>query len=406
MVRKKFIIMTLGCRSNQYESSVFADQLRQMGYQSARKRQRVDVGIINTCTVTESADRKSLAQIRKMARKWNPEILIVTGCLATWAMEEILAMPGVTHVVPNSEKERLISIVFSEKEVPPFRLERFEGHTRAFVKIQDGCNSYCSYCIIPFVRGRSRSRSIEEITYEVKRLVARGYKEVVLTGINIGDFEGSLIRLIREIDRLAGLERVRLSSINPNHVDDELCQALLQGRRVCNSLHLSLQSGSDRILESMGRAYTGKDVIDLVDRLREKDPDFTFTTDVIVGFPGETEGDFQETLEMIKRVRFVKVHVFPYSDRLQTKASRMGGKVDKKTALKRRERVQQLAYEEAFDLRSRYVGREVKVLLESRERGHTRNFLPVQVSGGCPNELVVVQCMKNHFDGLIGKKIR
>ena len=404
MVRKTFIVVTLGCRSNQYESSVFADQLRQMGYQSAKKGQRADVGLINTCTVTESADRKSFAQIRRVAREWSPKILIVTGCLAERAKEKLLALPEVTHVVPNSEKERLISAIFPEEEVPPFQMERCEERTRAFIKIQDGCNSYCSYCVIPFVRGRSRSRKVSEIIEEVKRLVKGGYKEVVLTGINIGDFDGSLSRLLREIDATRGLERVRLSSIDPNHVDDELCDALLQGKKMCNSLHLSLQSGSNRILKRMGRTYTRQDFIGFVNRLRGRDPDFTFTTDVIVGFPGETEEDFQETLEVIQEVRFAKVHVFSYSNRPQTKASRMEERVDRKRALERRKRAQQLAEEGAFTLRSKYVGREMEVLLESRERGYTRNFLPVWVRGGCLNDLIMVQCVESRSDGLVGEK--
>ena len=259
---KKYKVITLGCRSNQYESQAFADQLKKKGYLEAKEGESADLCIVNTCTVTESADKRSLYQIRKVARDFSPEKLVVTGCLAERSKKELEKLPEVTHVVSNRQKENLLPEVFPEKEWPEFQIERFEAHTRAFVKIQDGCNSYCSYCVIPFVRGPSRSKKVFDILHEIEGLVENGYKEVVLTGINIGDFDGDqappvrLADLIRQVDKIPGLERIRISSIDPDEVDDELLDAIIYGKKTAPSMHIVLQSGSNLILKRMRRKYT------------------------------------------------------------------------------------------------------------------------------------------------------
>lgn len=266
------------------------------------------------------------------------------------------------------------------------------------------------------VRGRSRSRSVGEILEEVKRLVDHGYKEVVLTGIHLGDFDGAqhppatLGHLVRRMDRISGIKRIRLSSIDPSEVDEDLLDALLSGQRTCHSLHLVLQSGSDHILQQMRRKYTRRDFLRITDQLYQHSPSFTFSTDVIVGFPGETERDFEETAQCVKEVQFVKTHIFPYSDRPKTRASRMGDKVKPEIVRRRKEDLRKVAEEAAFHVRDRYVGRKIDVLVEGRERkdvgghlGYSANFLPIFLpSHRCrPNELVTAYCRKNHRRGLI-----
>lgn len=405
MKEKLYKIATLGCRTNQYESEAYRNGLEQLGYREAHEGEEADVCIVNTCTVTESADQRSKYQIRQLARE-NPEgRLFVTGCFAERAKDEILGIGGVTAVVPNKEKENLLHYVFPEVEaLPEFAIERFSAHTRAFVKIQDGCNSYCSYCIIPFVRGRSRSKSIDGIVKEIEAVLANGYKEIVLTGINIGDFEDGgkrLADLVQIVDQMEGLERLRISSIDPDEVDDALLSAVILGKKTCHSMHIVLQSGSNAILKRMNRKYTKQEFYQAVQRLRNASSDFTFTTDIIVGFPGEGEEEFNETLEVMEEIRFAKVHMFPYSDRPKTRASRFLDKVSKAIIDERREKVLRLSERIAFDLRREYVGRTMKVLLESDSSGHTDNFLEVQV-GGEKNQILDVKLIENTPMGLVG----
>ncbi|CCB88589.1 tRNA (N(6)-L-threonylcarbamoyladenosine(37)-C(2))-methylthiotransferase MtaB [Simkania negevensis] len=414
MKKKKYKVVTLGCRTNQYESQAYIDQLKASGYSEAAETESADVCIVNTCTVTASADKRSLYQIRKLAREHSPERLIVTGCMAERAADEIRAVEGVTDVVPNQRKEALLDEVFPETDWPEFKIERFEAHTRAFVKIQDGCNSYCSYCVIPFVRGRSRSKTVYDILAEIEGLVENGYKEIVLTGINIGDFDGGtpenpvrLSTLVRLVDQIEGLERIRISSIDPDEVEDDLIDAVINGKKTCHSMHIVLQAGSNVTLKRMRRKYTRRDVLDATRRLQRASSDFTFTTDVIVGFPGETEEDFQETVDLIREIRFAKVHMFPYSDRPKTRASRMPNKVAQEVIDKRRQLLLKVADEVAYDLRQSYIGRTFDVLIESKNMGHTNHFLPVYIEekGLRSNEMIQVECFANSVEGLIGKKV-
>lgn len=406
---KKFKVATLGCRTNQYESEAYASQLKAMGYVEVGEGEEADLCIVNTCTVTESADSHSRHQIRSLARKNPGAKLVVTGCLA----EALPSMEEVDLVVLNKDKENLLSFVFPDEEAfPEFSIEQFGGHTRAFIKVQDGCNSFCSYCIIPYVRGRSRSRSLDAILKEVHTLIANGYKEVVLTGINIGDFDGGdqqirLADLVRAVDQVEGLERLRLSSIDPDEIDSDLMEAILGGKNTCPSLHMVLQSGSNVTLKRMNRKYTRQLFQEKVEMLTSACSDFTFTTDVIVGFPGETEGDFQETLEIMQEVKFAKVHMFPYSDRKRTRAALFPNKVSHDCIAKRKATVLEQAERLSFQLRERYVGRRMKVLLESESgayfSGHTGNFLTVLVpkEGLASNQVVEVDLIKNSPEGLI-----
>jgi len=411
MKRKTFRLATLGCRTNQYETQAYRDQLLAIGYEEAHEGEEADLCIVNTCTVTESADQSSRYQIRKFIKQNPHSRVVVTGCLAERDPERILQIGGVSKIIPNKEKEKLIPDLFPEEDVPEFSIKNFEAHTRAFVKVQDGCNSFCTYCIIPYVRGRSRSKPIKDILKEIEQLVLSGYKEVVITGINVGDFQDGdqgLADLMREVDRIDGLDRVRLSSIDPDEVDDQLMEVILTGKRICHSLHLVLQSGSNVILKRMNRKYTRQIFFESVEKLKKASPDFTFTTDVIVGFPGETEVDFEETLEVMREVQFAKVHMFPYSRRERTKAALYPNPISQEVVQLRKNRVMHLSEEIAFELREKYVGRTMSVLTEHGEGafliGHTENFLTVKVPTvtNTPNQLLFVTFLKNTPEGLIG----
>lgn len=420
---KKFKIVSLGCRTNQYESQAYQDQLLAMGYTAAQEGEHADVCIVNTCTVTESADSSSRHAIRQLAKAHQGSKLLVTGCFAESQPKTVEQIEGVTHVIPNRDKESLLSALFPEDDLPEFSIKHFEAHTRAFVKVQDGCNSFCTYCTIPYVRGRSRSRTVSDILQEVQGLIANGYKEVVLTGINIGDFDGGvakgeppvrLAELVRLVDAIPGLERLRISSIDPDEVDDELADAVLNGKTTCPSMHIVLQSGSNVILKRMNRKYTRQIFFETVDRLRAANPDFTFTTDVIVGFPGETDVDFADTLDVMHQVKFAKVHMFPYSDRPRTRSTLMPNKVSQGIIKERKQEVLRVAEQVAFDLRQSYLKRRLVVLTETPEdnrpggiAGHTANFLPVWVQGEKlqSNQLVEVELIENTPTGFIGQLV-
>ncbi len=417
---KHFKIVTLGCRTNQYESEAFRNQLEQMGYTEVLEGTAADLCIVNTCTVTANADKDSLSSIRQLKKKYPDSRIVVTGC-ATEAHKDLVdKYPEIWKVVGNLEKEQLIAQVFPDEEVPEFSIRTFDAHTRAFVKVQDGCNSFCTYCIIPYVRGRSRSRTIADIVKEVQELVANGYQEIVLTGINIGDFDGGekdapyrLAQLVRAVDAIEGIKRLRLSSIDPDEVDDELASAILQGKNTAPSLHLVLQSGSNAILKRMNRKYTRQIFLETVERLKALCPDFAFTTDVIVGFPGETEEDFKETLEIIQEVEFAKIHMFPYSERPRTRAAQYPNKVSKEVMQERKTRLLQEAERVAYSLREKYVGRRLHVLCEHREEGasrifgHTGNFLGVWIEEPSlvANQMVLVEMIANTPEGLIGRVV-
>ena len=419
MSDKKFKVVTLGCRTNQYETQGYVDQLESQGYVKAKDGEEADLCIVNTCTVTESADVSSRQAIRQ-AVKHNPGIkVVVTGCAAEKDQEGFGKIPGVVQVVPNKEKENLLPLAFPEESWPEFSIKNFEAHTRAFVKVQDGCNSFCTYCIIPYVRGRSRSRRVEAVLEEVRDLIENGFKEIVLTGINIGDFDGapkegeapvSLADLVRAVDKVDGVKRLRLSSIDPDEVTDDLMDAVLSGKSTCQSFHIVLQSGSNVVLKRMNRKYTAQMFMESIDKLKAASQNFEFTTDVIVGFPGESEADFEDTLACLRKVKFSKVHMFPYSPRGRTRAALYPNQIPHDVLKRRKRKVLEVSEEIGYALREGYVGQVMEVLLESREKnslrfsGHTGNFLPVSVEGEglTSNQLVKVKLVENSPAALRG----
>jgi threonylcarbamoyladenosine tRNA methylthiotransferase MtaB len=411
---KKYAVATLGCRTNQYETQAYIRQLQELGYTEAADG--ADICIVNTCTVTESADSSSRHQIRQLHKLHPHAEIVVTGCLAERAKDDLIKLPGVAHVVPNSQKESLLKVIHPDEQLPEFKIDHFEGHTRAFVKVQDGCNSFCTYCIIPYVRGRSRSRKLEDVVNEVKGLIASGYKEIVLTGINIGDYDGSdgsarLADLVKACDEIEGMKRLRLSSIDPDEVDEDLKNAIIHGKNTAKSLHIVLQSGSNSILKRMNRKYTKLDFFKSCQKLQDAHPDFCFTTDIIVGFPGETDQDFQETLDVMKQVKFAKVHMFPYSPREKTRAALYPNKVPHDVMNHRRQTLLRQAEHDAFILQSAFIGKTLEVLIEKYDEkmgaffGHSDNFLPVYIKARelKSNDLVTCTPYENSPLGLIAK---
>jgi len=406
-----FCLASIGCRTNQYEIQALKSQLEALGcFQVERD---ADLCIVNTCSVTQGAESSSRRAIRSLIKHHPRARVIITGCLALRSPETVRDIDGVDALIP--EKEEIVHTLFPERPVPPFSISQFSEHTRAFVKVQDGCNNFCSYCIIPYLRGRSRSRDVDGIVEEVRNLIKNGHQEIVLTGIDVGDFNDngrSLSDLVRILDNIDGVKRLRISSINPNQVDESMVEAILSGKNTCHSMHLVLQSGSTKVLQQMRRPYTREQFIETVSLFRKQSADFMFTTDVIVGFPGEQEEDFLQTLDLIKEVRFSKVHMFPYSERPGTKAERLFDKVPSQTIIKRKERLLEETETISFDVRDRYVGKEVEVLTEeSRDTqwlfGQTRNGLPVLLprKDAQTNQVIRVLLEKNEACALLGSVI-
>ena len=378
---------TLGCKVNQYETEAMKEQFKSGGYEIVPDDEFADVYIINTCTVTNLADRKSRQFIRR-ARKNNPNALVaVTGCYAQLKPDEIAAIEGVQIIAGTDEKRKIKDLVeeyfnkdqSSKFAVLPYEqireyeefgsIREMESRTRAFIKIQDGCNNFCTYCLIPYARGRIRSRNEDEIVREVTNLVKNGYKEIVLTGINTAFYgkeqgRNGIEPLIAKLNAIEGDFRIRLSSLEPTVIDAEYVKDLLKYDKLCHHLHLALQSGSDNILERMKRGYTREDFMTIVKVLREFDPHYGISTDIIVGFPGETEEDFLDSMSIVEECEFCKVHVFKYSKREGTKAAVMPDQILPELKAERSHRLIELSEKVSKKFRDKCIGMEEIVLSE------------------------------------------
>jgi len=377
---------TVGCKLNQAESQLFARQFAKAGYRLVAADNGADVYILNTCTVTHVADGKC-RRLLNQARRRNPNALVVAvGCYVERARQDLAGLNGVDLVLDNSQKMNLVPLL--EQSGHLVRPEsgsttNADFRTRAFVRVQDGCNNFCAYCIVPLVRGRERSIPVDRILAEVEQRVAGGDKEAVLTGTEIGSYsdegiglEGLLKRILEETE----IARLRLSSLQPQEISAELV-GLWQDERLCRHFHLSLQSGSNAVLERMGRRYTAADYKQAVDLIREAVPDAAITTDVIVGFPGETEAEFQESYNFAKQMQFARIHVFPYSPRPETKAAAMPGKVEDKVKRERSRKMLALGRAGVRNFRRKFVGKTVMVLWEKQTcgvwSGLTDNYIRV-----------------------------
>lgn len=359
----KFRIYTFGCKTNQYDS----ESLRRIFLQSmeeAKPSEKTDVIIVNTCAVTHIAERKARTLIRRLLNTYPESKIIVTGCYAERNPQEIKNLGNII-VLGNNEKDKIPSL-FSITPNLSFIVSD-KKRIRAFVKIQDGCDDFCSYCIVPYVRGPVRSRDFEEIIDEIGQLTKLGYPEIVLTGIHIGKFRSNgkkLPDLVRDIaDRFPELKRIRLSSLEPQEVDDEIISLFREVRNLCPHIHLVAQSGSNKVLKDMNRKYTREDFLSIIEKFRSVRSDIEFTTDIIVGFPTETDDDFKDTLSLVEEVGFIKVHIFPFSPRPGTEAyslKRLDGKIIKE----REEILKAVSLETSFSRLRRFIGTYVEVLVE------------------------------------------
>ena len=406
---KKVALHNLGCKVNAYETEAMQEILEQNGYEIVPFEEKADAYIVNTCSVTNMADKKSRQMLHR-AKKMNPEaVVIAAGCYVQSAGEELLKDTSVDILIGNNEKVNLPSILENwEREHNPLHvhdltrehtyeeltLSHTAGHTRAFMKIQDGCNQFCTYCIIPYTRGRVRSRRLSDIVAEAGRLAENGYQEVVLTGIHLDSYgtdleeHENLLTVIQEIAKIDGIKRIRLGSLEPRIMTEEFVAGLAAEEKLCPHFHLSLQSGCDATLKRMNRRYSAEEFRQCCERLRRHFDDPALTTDVIVGFPGETEEEFTATVEFLKDICFYETHVFKYSRRKGTKADRMPDQIPEQIKNQRSDVLLALTEKNSGEYRKKLLGRTVKVLLEEESTiggttylaGHTREYVKVAVA--------------------------
>jgi threonylcarbamoyladenosine tRNA methylthiotransferase MtaB len=418
---KKAALHNLGCKVNAYETEAMQQMLKQNGYEIVNFMEIADVYIINTCTVTNMADRKSRQMLHK-AKKMNPNAIVVaTGCYAQASKEKIELDECVDIIVGNNKKIDIIHIlneyennniienvidINDTSEYEELELESSLEHTRAIIKVQDGCNQFCSYCIIPFARGRVRSRKSESVIREIKRLAIKGYKEVVLTGIHLSSYgidleDASLLSLIVEVSKVEGIERIRLGSLEPRIITEEFAKTIAGIPKICPHFHLSLQSGCDETLKRMNRRYTAKEYYEKCCLLRKHFDNPAITTDVIVGFPGETEEEFNITREFVNKVNFYEMHVFKYSKRQGTKAADMDHQVDEQIKNKRSSILIDITNEQSDEYVKAKIGKELEVLFEDKINingmdyfvGHSKEYVKTVVCCSENVENKVVPCI-------------
>lgn len=380
---------TLGCKLNSYDTEWYRERFEAEGYEVIPFGDSADVTVVNTCTVTGQGDAQSRQMLRKAHRISPDGTVVAVGCYAQVDPETLVEMPEVDLVIGTDEKTRLIDLVndscsmgrsFVTKgrsaDFQDMDIYNFGSRTRAFVKVQEGCNEFCSFCIIPFARGKSRSRSLESTVSQVERLVDAGYCEVVLTGVHIGDYgtdlDGdTLIDVLRALEEIDGLVRFRVSSIEATYITEEMIAFFASSRKFCRHLHVPLQSGDDDVLTAMRRPYTRDQYTDLISRLGDQIPGVGIGADVMVGFPGESDRAFQNTYDLIDAVPLVYLHVFPYSPRKGTPASRMPEQIDPQVKKARGARLRELGNRKADAFRRRYLGETVEVLFEGRREAET-----------------------------------
>ncbi|MBP3256245.1 MAG: tRNA (N(6)-L-threonylcarbamoyladenosine(37)-C(2))-methylthiotransferase MtaB [Clostridia bacterium] len=404
-MEKTVAFYTLGCKVNQYETNAMTEQFIKKGYSIKEFEDKADIYIINTCTVTNMADRKSRQMLRRVKEINESALIVATGCYAQIAKEKLLEIPEIDLVYGVNEKNIIsdlieeyienhlnksrVSDVMNQKDFIDFGTTTYTEKTRAVIKVQDGCDRFCTYCIIPYARGHIRSRKIESVVEEVKEIAKTGIKEIVITGIHVAsygrEFEGNigLIDLLEAIHKIDGIERIRLSSIEPLIITEDFITRLKKLYKICDHFHLSLQSGCDETLKRMNRRYTTEEFKKCTNMLKEAYPNVALTTDVIVGFPGETEEEFEKTYEFLKDIDFYMMHVFQYSKREGTAAAKMPNQIDNKVKEERSKKLIELSKSNQKRHNENYIGKEVEVLFEEKDgeyiKGHTTNYMVVKV---------------------------
>lgn len=432
---KKVAFITLGCKVNQYETNAMTQKFIESGYEVVNQHEKADIYVINTCTVTNMSDRKSRQMLRRVKEINDQAIVVACGCYAQVAKNELEKIEEVDLILGNNEKKEIVKYVeeFAEttanslncsdvmykKEFVDFGNVTYTEKTRAVIKVQDGCDRFCSYCIIPYARGRVRSRKPESIISEIEKIAQDGIKEVVITGIHVASYgkdfkeqEYRLIDLLEEINKIEGIERIRLGSIEPLLINEEFMKRLTKLEKICHHFHLSLQSGCDETLKRMNRRYTTSQFRKIVEMLRKNYEDVILTTDIIVGFPGETEKEFEETYKFLKEIKFYKMHIFKYSPRKGTKASSMKKQIDGNKKEQRSQKLIELSNENEKEYNETYVGKTVQVLFEEEKegvyKGHTKNYIQAYLNEqdnkeSLENRIVEVKCYKSEQDHILVK---
>ena len=455
---KKVSFYTLGCKVNQYETNAMTQKFKEAGYEIVDMNEDIsDICIVNTCTVTNMSDRKSRQALRKVKEKNKNAIIVACGCYAQVAKKELEKMPEIDIVLGNEEKNNIVQYVekfitgnfkreelaedlseeltdseisdsknnklieiediSTKKEFEDMGQITYTEKTRAVIKIQDGCNQFCSYCIIPYARGRVRSRKQESIIKEIKQIAQKGIKEVVITGIHIAsygrDFENKngLIELLEQINSIEGISRIRLGSLEPKIITEEFMKRLVKLEKMCHHFHLSLQSGCDETLKRMNRKYTSLEVCEIIERLRRYYDDVILTTDIIVGFPGENEEEFNKTYEFLKNAKLYKMHVFQYSPRKGTRAAVMPNQVNGNIKEDRSKKLIELSNENQKRYNEELIGQKVEVLFEDKEvdngvtyyKGHTQNYILVKykTDENLENTMKVVEVLKAEVEDVV-----
>lgn len=425
----KIAFYTLGCKVNQYESQAMAEAMTRQGFETAAPNEEADIYVINSCTVTAESDRKTRQAVRRFKKNHPDSIVVLTGCMSQAFPEDAKALNEADIVLGNRNNHRLPELVekyFETKEriieIQPHKTgDRFEGdvisgferRTRAIVKIEDGCNRFCSYCVIPYARGRVRSKPLDTLEKELKSLSDAGFVEVVLVGINLSAYGQDTGKSICDAVELAAgmsFERIRLGSLEPDHITDEVIGRLSKIEKFCPQFHISLQSGCDKTLKNMNRHYTSEEYSELCIKLRNAFDDTTLTTDIMVGFPDESEEDFRTSVEFAKKIGFEKVHVFPYSPREGTKAAKM-----KQLTRSVKEERSRIMIEETEKIRQEFlknqIGKTVEVLFETNRadgfaEGYTKNYTPVKTDGNVNcSGLIKVKITAVDGDFCVGKTV-
>lgn len=431
----KVAFYTLGCKVNQYETNGMIQEFLKKGYEIVKFNEKSDIYIINTCTVTNMSDKKSRQMIRR-TKQLNPNsIVVAVGCYAQVSKDKlekiedidlILGINEKTEIVKHVEKylqekinTEIISDVMHQSEFVDFGTVNYTDKNRVVIKVQDGCNQFCTYCIIPYARGRIRSRSIENIKKEITELASKGVKEVVITGIHVASYGKDLktgirlIDLLEEINKIDGIERIRLSSLEPTLITEEFVERLKKLEKICDHFHLSLQSGCDETLKRMNRHYKAEQFKKATNLLRKTYPNVALTTDVIVGFPGETEEEFAKTYEFLKDIKFYKMHVFKYSPRRGTKAESMPNQIDGNIKEERSNKLLELSNKNEISQNEKYIGKTLKVLVEEFDgkyyKGHTTNYILVKIESNnkkIENQIIDVKIIRTDDVYLVGKNIK
>ena len=438
-MKKKVALHNLGCKVNAYEVEAMQQLLENAGYETVPFEEGADVYVINTCTVTNIADRKSRQMLHK-AKKMNPDAIVVaTGCYAQADTEKLKEDTAVDLILGNNQKTQIVEAleeyekehakqvqvieINHTKEYEELSISSTAEHVRAYIKVQDGCNQFCTYCIIPFARGRVRSRKIEEVLSEVETLAAKGYKEVVLTGIHLSSYgvdfpkeeRESLLSLIQAVSRVEGISRVRLGSLEPRIITEEFLEGIVKTGKVCPHFHLSLQSGCNKTLKNMNRRYSAQEYAEKCELIRKFYPAPALTTDVIVGFPQETEEDFEESYEFVKKIHFYETHIFKYSRRHGTKAASMDGQLTEAAKAQRSDRMLELHEIRAREYEEAMIGKKMELLLEEEIEidgrpwyvGHSREYVRAVISktdAHRVNDLVTVKAVAFVRDHILETK--